>query len=248
MAPERMPGATSGSVTVIVVRNSPAPVVRAEFFERRIHAPQRADDEKIDQRREEQSGNPDHAPDIVDIEQVAVNAEIFARPAVEQADLAAGEIVPGDRADEGTEKEWNEVEGLHPIAARTIGAGIDPGERHAEERRHHGRAGADNQRIDEGFRNDAVGKQRPVVVESPGGVESAGIEHLEAADDQCEQRQDDGRRHDHADDQRCDRFLRHQAAPATRRRLAGNTCGYRLYAHGVHRLCAAQLGLQTEPA
>ena len=202
-------------------------------LERGVHAPQRADDEQIDQRRKEDAGHPDHAVDVVDVDQVAVDAEIVARPGVEQPDLGRGEIVPGDGADERAQEERDQVVGLEPVAPRAVGARVDPGERDAEERRQHGRAGADQERVDEGLRDDAVGEQRPVVVEPPGGVEPAGIEHLEARDDQREQRQQHRRRHDHADDERRDRLLRDQAAPAACRRRIGDRS-----ACGADRLCA----------
>ena len=187
-------------------------------LERRVHAPQRADNEQIDQRREENAGHPDHAVDVVDIDQMAADAEIIARPAIDEADIRRGQVVPGDGADERAQEERNQVVRLEPVAPWAIGAGIDPGQRHAEKSRKHGRAGADQQRIDESLRDDAVGEKRPVVVEPPGGVEAAWIEHLEAADDQREQRQQHRRRHDHADDQHRHRFLGDQAAPAARNR------------------------------
>src|SRR5262249_60507864 len=101
---------------------------------------------------------------------MAADAQVIARPDVEKTDVGRGEVVPSDRSYEWTQEERNQIVRLKPVAPWTVGAGVDPGERHSEQSRKHGRAGADQKRIDERLRNDAVGEKRPIVVEPRVGV------------------------------------------------------------------------------
>src|SRR6516164_8605185 len=162
-----------------------------------------------------------------------VNAKVIARPDVEEADIGRGEVMPGDGADEWAEEERDQIIRLEPLAPRTVGAGIDPGERHAEYSGKRRRTGTNKERIDERLRDDAVGEKRPIVVKPPASVESTGVKHLEAADNEREQRQQHRHRNDRAHDQGCDRFLGDQASDAARNSLMRDGCGYCLNAHGL---------------
>src|SRR5262249_61415675 len=107
-----------------------------------------ANNEEIDQGREEDASHPDHAVDVVDVDQMAADAQVIARPDVDETDIGRGEIMPGDRADEWAQKERNQIVRLEPVAPSTVGAGGDPGERHSKQSREDGRTGADEKRID----------------------------------------------------------------------------------------------------
>src|SRR5262249_18738431 len=103
----------------------------------------------MDQVREENASHPDHAVDVVDVDQVAADAQAMPHPDVDEPDIGGGEIMPGDRADEWAQKERKQIVRLEPVAPWTVGAGVDPGERHSKQSRKHGRTGADQKRIDE---------------------------------------------------------------------------------------------------
>ena len=156
---------------------------------------------------------PDHAPDVVDVEDVIGGPRAPSPQVVEEPHVRRGEVVPGDRADERAQEVRNEVVGLELVAPRAVGAGIQPRERYAQDRREHSRPHRDGDRIQERPSQLGMVDDLLVVAQSPFRAEPQLVEDAEAGKDQREKRQEHRGRHRDGDHRSDEVFLREETTP-----------------------------------
>ena len=140
----------------------------------------------------------------IDIDQVAA-ASARLPELVDEAALGAGDHAPGQRADQRRHVVRQLHQSLELVAARHVGARQDPGQREADQDRHHRRHQRDHHGVDEDV--EVLVEHRDVVFDAVflrrKGHRIADVQRLL---DQEHHRQDDEERHDQHDNDRDDRL------------------------------------------
>ena len=140
----------------------------------------------------------------VDIDQVAAASGSLPE-LVGEAALGAGDHAPGERADQRGHVVRQLQQALELAAARHVGARQDPGQREADQDRHHRRHQRDHHGVDEDV--EVLVEHRDVVLD-PVFLRREGhrIADVQRLLDQEHHRQDDEERHDQHDNDRDDRL------------------------------------------
>ena len=125
---------------------------------------------------------------------------------VQHPDLGRGQVVPGDRPDEGVHEKGDEIHRLEPVPEGAVCPGVEPGERDAQEGGQKRGSRTDEEGVEESPADDVPLNHLPVVLEAPLRAEAQIVEHEEAAYYQGA-KWNQHHRHDEDADDYCDRVF-----------------------------------------
>ena len=108
--------------------------------------------------------------------------------------------MPGDRPDERTEEERDQIHRLEPVPHGAIRPGVDPGERNAQEGGQQGGSRTNEEGVEEGSGDDVTLEHLPVVLQAPLRAKAQIIQHEKASHHQGDERGHHQGRNEDADD------------------------------------------------